>query len=231
MKALPKLTSVDEHLELVEVSEPKPEPGWVVLEVTYAGICGTDLHIAHNSFPSWLAAMVARACGAGRIVVVGRASSRTRLDLARQLGFDTWDAGQLEVAAQALELTDGRGVDLVLECSGSADGVAAGIAALRRRGRLCVLGMSGRPTLAVPWDLAMQRALDISFSLSSSWSSWDGALALLARGAVDPTPLASVFPLSDWRAAFEGIRERTAVKALLDPRPGNRPAKRKGAAP
>jgi L-iditol 2-dehydrogenase len=354
MKALRKLTSVDEHLELVEVSEPKPEPGWVVLEVTYAGICGTDLHIAHNSFPSWppvtlgheftgrvamigaevegwsvgdrvvcephslacgschlcrrgyaqlcahkrspgwgidggmaarvvvpaallhrvpdavsdlaaavcepmavavtaaermpvepgstvvvlgpgavglLAAMVARACGAGRIVVVGRASSRTRLDLARQLGFDTWDAGQLEVAAQALELTDGRGVDLVLECSGSADGVAAGIAALRRRGRLCVLGMSGRPTLSVPWDLAMQRALDISFSLSSSWSSWDGALALLARGAVDPTSLASVFPLSDWRAAFAAIRERTAVKALLDPRPGNRPAKRKGAAP
>ena len=42
-----------EHLELVEVPDPKPEPGWVVLEVTYAGICGTDLHIAHNSFPSW----------------------------------------------------------------------------------------------------------------------------------------------------------------------------------
>jgi L-iditol 2-dehydrogenase len=354
MKALRKLASADEHLELVEVSEPTPEPGWVVLQVTYAGICGTDLHIAHNSFPSWppvtlgheftgrvatlgagvrgwsvgdrvvcephslacgschlcrrgfaqlcahkrspgwgidggmaaqvtvpasllhrvpdavgdlaaalceptavavtaaermpvepgstvavlgpgavglLAAMVVRACGAGRTVVVGRASSRARLELARRLGFEAWDASQLDLAARALELTDGRGLDLVLECSGSAEAVAAGIAALRRRGRLCVVGMSGQPTLAVPWDLAMQRALDVSFSLSSSWSSWDGALALLARRAVDPTPLATVFPLADWQPAFQAIQRRTVVKALLDPRPGSRDAAEKGAAP
>ncbi|HJU00849.1 MAG TPA: zinc-binding dehydrogenase, partial [Actinomycetes bacterium] len=123
--------------------------------------------------------------------------------------------------------TGGRGVDLVLECSGSAGAVADGIAALRRRGRLCVLGMSGRPTLEVPWDLAMQRALDVSFSLSSSYASWDGALALLARGAVDPAPLATVFPLDDWRAAFDAIADRSVVKALLDPRPG----RENGAAP
>jgi L-iditol 2-dehydrogenase len=354
VKALRKLSSADEHLELVEAAEPKPEPGWVVVEVTYAGICGTDLHITHNSFPSWppvtlgheftgrlaalgaevdrwpvgtrvvcephslacgrchlcrrghaelcahkrspgwgidggmaervavpahllhrvpdtvsdlaaalceptaiavtavermpvdpgstvavfgpgavglLAAMVARACGAGQTVVVGRASSRSRLELARKLGFEAWDASQVDVAARALEVTDGRGVDLVLECSGSAAAVAAGIAGLRRRGRLCVLGMSGRPVLDVPWDLAMQRALDVSFSLSSSWSSWDGALALLASGAVDPTPLATVFPLSDWQAAFGAIQARTAVKALLDPRPGSGLADEKGAIP
>jgi L-iditol 2-dehydrogenase len=350
MKALRKLAADDEHLELVEVPEPKPEPGWVVLEVTYAGICGTDLHIAHNQFPSWppvtlghefcgrvadvgaevegwaagdrvvcephslacgrchlcrrghaelcphkrspgwgidggmaaqvavpahllhrvpgtvsdlaaamceptaiavtaaermpvepgstvavfgpgavglLAAMVARACGAGRTVVVGRATSRARLELAGRLGFETWDAGQADVARRALEATGGRGVDLVLECSGSPEAVAAGIGALRRRGRLCVLGMSGRPSVEVPWDLAMQRALDVSFSLSSSFTSWDGALALLARGAVDPTPLATVFPLGRWRDAFAAISARTAVKALLDPRPDDE----NGAAP
>ena len=84
---------------------------------------------------------------------------------------------------------------------------------LRRRGRLCVLGMSGQPTLALPWDLAMQRALDVSFSLSSSWSSWDGALALLARGAVDPEPLATVFPLAGWEDAFAAIADR--IRAAL----------------
>jgi L-iditol 2-dehydrogenase len=344
VKALRKLAAADTHLELVEVPEPKPEPGWVVLEVTYAGICGTDLHITHNSFPSWppvtlghefcgrvavvgaevdgwspgdrvvcephslacgrchlcrrghaelcphkrspgwgidggmaarvampahllhrvpdtvsdlaaalceptaiavtaaermpvepgstvavfgpgavglLAAMVARACGAGRTVVVGRASSRPRLELARRLGLEAWDASQVDLGRRALDVTGGRGVDLVLECSGSADAVAAGIAALRRRGRLCVLGMSGRPTLEVPWDLAMQRALDVSFSLSSSFPSWDGALALLASGAVDPTPLATVFPLARWEDAFAAITARSVVKALLDPRPDN----------
>jgi L-iditol 2-dehydrogenase len=342
VKALRKLAPADRHLELVEVDEPEPAPGWAVLEVTYAGVCGTDLHIAHNTFPSWppvtlgheftgrvaavgpgvdgwsagdrvvcephslacgtchlcrrglahlcerkrspgwgidggmaarvavpahllhrvpdavsdlaaalceptavavtaaermpvepgstvvvfgpgpvglLAAMVARACGAGRVAVVGRASSRERLALAGRLGFDAWDASRLEVATEAHRITGGRGADLVLEASGSAEAVAAAISALRRRGRLCVLGMSGQPTLEVPWDLAMQRALDVSFSLSSSWSSWDGALALLASGAVDPTPLATVFPLADWPAAFVALAKRTAAKVLLDPRP------------
>jgi threonine dehydrogenase-like Zn-dependent dehydrogenase len=79
--------------------------------------------------------------------------------------------------------------------------------------------MSGRPAVEVPWDLAMQRALDISFSLSSSFPSWDGALALLATAAVDPTPLATVFPLARWEDAFAAMQARTAVKALLDPRP------------
>jgi threonine dehydrogenase-like Zn-dependent dehydrogenase len=81
----------------------------------------------------------------------------------------------------------------------------------------------------VPWDLAMQRALDVSFSLSSSWTSWDGALALLARGAVDPAPLATVFPLSEWEAAFQAIGARSVVKALLDPRPRTGPTDEKGA--
>jgi threonine dehydrogenase-like Zn-dependent dehydrogenase len=65
----------------------------------------------------------------------------------------------------------------------------------------------------------MQRALDVAFSLSSSWSSWDGALALLARGVVDPAPLATVFPLDRWQDAFAAIADRAVVKALLAPRP------------
>jgi threonine dehydrogenase-like Zn-dependent dehydrogenase len=65
----------------------------------------------------------------------------------------------------------------------------------------------------------------------SSWSSWDGALALPARGAVDATPLVTVFPLADWRAAFAAIQQRTAVNVLLDPRPAPPATATKGAAP
>jgi L-iditol 2-dehydrogenase len=167
-----------------------------------------------------LTALVARACGAGEVVVVGRSSSAVRLALAGELGLTTWDSTRVDVADAAAALTHGRGVDLVFEASGAADAVAAALAALRRRGRLCVLAVSGSETLPVPWDLAMNRAVDISFSLSSSWSSWDGALALMASGAVDPTPLATVFALADWRAAFDALTERRVVKALLEPSRG-----------
>jgi NADPH:quinone reductase-like Zn-dependent oxidoreductase len=31
---------------VVPVPVPEPRPGWVPVDVAYAGICGTDLHIA-----------------------------------------------------------------------------------------------------------------------------------------------------------------------------------------
>ena len=91
------------------------------------------------------------------------------------------------------------------------------MSAARRRGALLVLGVPDSPVVDVPWGVAMNRALDVSFSLSSSWSSWDAALALMARGALDPAPLATVFPLERWQDAFAALADRSAVKALIDP--------------
>ena len=343
MKALRKLRAEDTHLELVDVDAPVARPGWVVLDVTYAGICGTDVHITHNAFPSYppvtlgheflavvtevgddvslapgtrvvcephalacgtchlcrrghaelcaakrspgwgidgamaarvtvpahlvhpvpeavgdlaaalteptaivltgyerapvpvggsvlvvgpgpigiLAALVARAAGAGRVVLVGRPSSKGRLDLAASLGIETWVDGDPDgITDRVHAQTGGRGADLVVETSGSVGGIGTCIAATRRRGGLLVLGVPDAAVVDVPWGVAMSRALDVTFSLSSSWSSWDGALALMARGALDPAPLATVFPLERWQEAFAALADRSVVKALIDPSPG-----------
>jgi L-iditol 2-dehydrogenase len=344
VKALRKLRAQDSHLEVVEVDPPgTPAPGWAVLDVTYAGICGTDVHITHNSFPSYppvtlgheflgvvssvgegvasvvpgtrvvcephalacgvchlcrrghaelcahkrspgwgidgaiaaqvavpahllhvvpdgvpdlaaalteptaivlsgyergpvpvggtvlvvgpgpigiLAALVARAAGAGRVVLAGRPSSKGRLELAASLEVETWlDDSSTSIAERAYAETAGRGADLVVEASGAAGAVATCVTAARRRGRMLVLGVPDGPSVEVPWGVAMNRALDVVFSLSSSWSSWDAALALMARGAVDPAPLTTVFPLERWEEAFAALAGRTAVKALIDPSP------------
>jgi L-iditol 2-dehydrogenase len=351
MKALRKLRAEDTHLELVDVDPPLARRGWVALDVTYAGICGTDVHIAHNGFPSYppvtlgheclgvvaevgddvplapgtrvvcephalacgtchlcrrghaelcaakrspgwgidgamaarvavpahlvhpvpaavsdlaaalteptaivisgyerapvplggsvlvvgpgpigiLAALVARAAGAGRVVLVGRPSSKGRLELAASLGIETWldddsvSADRSEdhagIADRVYGETGGRGADLVVEASGSPGGIATCVPAARRGGALLVLGVPDTPVVQVPWGVAMNRALDVTFSLSSSWSSWDAALALMARGALDPAPLASVFALERWQDAFAALADRTAVKALIDPSP------------
>jgi L-iditol 2-dehydrogenase len=347
VKALRKLRAEDTHLELVDVDPPAAAPGWAVLDVTYAGICGTDVHITHNSFPSYppvtlgheflgvvasvgegvgegvtgiapgtrvvcephslacgichlcrrghaelcaakrspgwgidgamaaqvavpahllhvvphqvtdraaalteptaivvsgyerapvplggtvlvvgpgpigiLSALVARAAGAGRVVLTGRPSSKARLELAASLGLETWlEDSPADIAERAHAETGGRGMDLVVETSGSPGGIGTCVAAARRRGRMLVLGVPDGPSVEVPWGVAMNRALDVAFSLSSSWSSWDEALALLAVGAVDPPPLATVFPLHRWEDAFAALADRTAVKAVIDPSP------------
>jgi L-iditol 2-dehydrogenase len=50
MKALLKTAAGAGHVELREIPEPEPGPGQVKLEITACGICGTDLHVLHDTF-------------------------------------------------------------------------------------------------------------------------------------------------------------------------------------
>lgn len=52
MKALRKLAPGAGHIELVDVPDPIAVPGHVVLAVKAAGVCGTDIHILHDEFPT-----------------------------------------------------------------------------------------------------------------------------------------------------------------------------------
>jgi (R,R)-butanediol dehydrogenase/meso-butanediol dehydrogenase/diacetyl reductase len=38
-------------VEVRQLPTPEPPPQWVLVEVAYAGLCGTDLHIASNEHP------------------------------------------------------------------------------------------------------------------------------------------------------------------------------------
>jgi L-iditol 2-dehydrogenase len=341
MKAIRKTRRGAGHVELQEVPRPEPPTGWVSLDVTYAGICGTDIHILHDQHAYWppvtlgheflgrigalgadvedwrpgdrvvcephqgscgtchlcrtgnqhlcaskrspgwgidgamagqvivpasllhrvpdrvsdraaavcepaaicltaitrvgvrpgdavlvtgpgpiglITALACKALGAGHVTVVGRPTSRRRLELARSLGLETWDTSEVQVEEAALAVTARQGFDVAFDAAGSAEGLSTAIRALRKRGRLCALGVSGRDTISVPWDEALVRALDIVFSYSSEYSSWDAALALMSTGALDPAPLTEVFSLDDWRTAFAGVEDRQVVKALIDPR-------------
>ena len=40
-----------EDVAVDEVPRPEPEPGWAVVDVAFAGICGTDLHICAGEHP------------------------------------------------------------------------------------------------------------------------------------------------------------------------------------
>jgi L-iditol 2-dehydrogenase len=160
-----------------------------------------------------LSAIAARTMGAANVLVVGRAWS-DRLRFALSLGLPT----ALDDAAGDLirDLTDGRGADLVVEATGSAQGIALGLAIVRRRGRMAAIGLSGLPSLPVPWDLAVTRAVELTFSMSSNYTAWEPAITILA-GAPELEGLSTVFPLADWEDAFTAVAERTVIKALLDP--------------
>lgn len=340
MKAVVKTQQADGYVELLNVDEPTPEPGWVVLEVVGVGICGTDIHILHDEHPYWppvtlghefagriaevgpgvegwrvgervvcephagacgvchlcrrgfvqlcadkrspgwgidgalaryvavpahllhrvpdevsdlaaavceptaisvsaiervgvnpgeaavvlgpgpiglIIAMVIRAMGADRVIVVGRSSSRHRLQAGAELGLETWNSEEIDVVEAVRGATGGRGVDFVIDTSGAASAISSGVHMLRKRGRMCAVGVSGRQNMEFPWDEALMRAIDINFSFSSSYTSWNGALSLLRSGAVDVESLTTTFPLEKWEEAFRQLESRDVVKAVITP--------------
>jgi L-iditol 2-dehydrogenase len=163
-----------------------------------------------------LLAIGARAMGAANVIVVGREPS-DRLRFAASLGLRTAIADGAD--AEVRELTAGRGADLIVEATGSAAAIALALEAVRRRGRLVAVGLSGHADVAVPWDRAVSQAVDVAFSMSSNGTAWDPALAILAQTGAALEPMTTVFPLVSWEVAFRAVADRTVIKALLDPRP------------
>ncbi|MEM7126716.1 MAG: zinc-binding dehydrogenase [Chloroflexota bacterium] len=52
MQGVAKLERGEGHVGLLDVAEPEVMPGYVLIEVKAAGLCGTDIHIYHDEYPT-----------------------------------------------------------------------------------------------------------------------------------------------------------------------------------
>ena len=77
MRAVVKAAPGVGHVELRRVPEPEPGPGEVLIAVQAAGICGTDLHIWHDEFPTRPPVVMGHEV-AGEVVGVGAQVTRVR---------------------------------------------------------------------------------------------------------------------------------------------------------
>src|SRR4026208_1093575 len=53
MKAVIKTAPGPGHVECPDVAEPECGPGSVKIEVAFCGVCGTDLHVLHDTFRNY----------------------------------------------------------------------------------------------------------------------------------------------------------------------------------
>ncbi|MEP1207196.1 MAG: L-idonate 5-dehydrogenase [Rhizobiaceae bacterium] len=159
-----------------------------------------------------LAILVARAAGAAQIVVTDL--SPNALDYAGRIGADqainmSTNADELDIYAQ------GKGsFDVLFECSGAPQALAAGIAATRPRGVVMQLGMGG--DMSVPMLQITAKELDLrgSFRFHEEFAT---AVALMQSGHIDVKPLIShTLPLDEAQAGFDLASDRNqAMKVQL----------------
>jgi L-iditol 2-dehydrogenase len=75
MKALLKFARGEGNVEIREVEEPVCGSGQVKVEVAFCGICGTDLHVLHDTFRSYPPVILGHEFS-GTVVEVGRGVRR-----------------------------------------------------------------------------------------------------------------------------------------------------------
>ena len=121
--------------------------------------------------------------GASLIVVTGTSRDAARLELAKTLGADhVIDVQQEDPLTRVLELTDGKGVDVVLDCTAGAGTapVLLGIDALNRRaGTLLVQGELARFD-DFPIKKLTEKAITIKSARGHSYRAVELAIEQLA---------------------------------------------------
>ncbi len=124
------------------------------------------------------AALLANTMGARVIAVeVGK----ERLALAKDFGADeAVDAASVDAVEALHELTNGRGVDLAIDCSGASEARSSAVRAAKRWGTVCFVGEGGTVTLDVSRDMIRKQ-----LSVIGSWTFSATGQAECARFIAD----------------------------------------------
>ncbi len=161
---------------------------------------------------------VARAAGASQVIATDVAPYR--LELAHRMQADAViDVSQEDFVARVRELTDGRGLDGVLEMSGNAKAIRDGLAALRNGGRLSLLGLP-REEFGLDWNkLLVFKGVTIQgVAGRRMYETWVQMDTLLRSGRLDVRPaLSHVMPMEKVVEGIEQLRSGNAGKIVLVP--------------
>ncbi|HET7745909.1 MAG TPA: zinc-binding dehydrogenase, partial [Vicinamibacteria bacterium] len=131
-----------------------------------------------------LAQVVAcRQAGASLIIVTGRACDRARLAVAQTLGADhVIDVDEEDALARVREITSGKGVDVVLDCTAGAgrEPVLLGIEALKRRGGTLLVQGEFATFADFPIGRMTTKGVTLKSARGHSYRACELALAQLA---------------------------------------------------
>lgn len=158
-----------------------------------------------------------RLAGCGQIIAVDLAPQK--LALASQAGADVvLQAGQNNVTAEILKLTDERGADLAFEVVGNTTALNTAIASLRKGGTLTIIGNLA-PTVEFPLQAIVTRQITVYGSCSSN-GEYSACLDMIAAGKINVDLLINkVAPLSEGAFWFQKLYngEDNLMKVILQP--------------
>ena len=162
-----------------------------------------------------LCAAMAKLCG-GIVAVSGLERDAARLEVAKRYGCEILTSGVADWARAA----DGLGADGVIDAAGVSATLKTAIDVVRPAGWISKVGWGPQP-LNFSLDPLVQKNVTLQGSFSHNWPIWERVLRLLGTGMLDVEPvIGGVWPIGQWREAFETMHSGKIVKAVLRPEAG-----------
>jgi threonine dehydrogenase-like Zn-dependent dehydrogenase len=162
-------------------------------------------------------ALFARAAGAERVLIAGKADS-PRFDVMRDLGFhDILDVAEAPLKDLVMQATGGRKVDVVIEATGYPPSIVDGLEVLRTAGVLVVAGIHPGP-VSLPLTAFVRARHQLRATHGCDRPTWDKVLGFVSGEPERVRKMISHrLPLARGIEGFELARQRAASKVMLAP--------------
>ncbi|MDR3277934.1 MAG: zinc-binding dehydrogenase [Oscillospiraceae bacterium] len=189
------------------------------------GIGTADSVVIQGAGPVGLySAVLAKESGAGQVIVVGAPAGR--LGLAKRWGADhviDIDAAKdhKDRKEQIYALTNGRGPELVVECSGYPPAFAEGVDLVQKGGRYLVVGQTSPSEITFNPFLVLQKNMQIIGSGGAIIPHFYKALQFI-KSRKDKYPFADIvskkYALEDINQALSDMQSGSEIKPAIDNR-------------
>ena len=151
-----------------------------------------------------------------RVIVVD--SVAWRVERAKQMGAEAaFDPADPDIVTKVRELTDGRGVDCALDCSGAVAAERLCMDATRRKGKVAYVGESSG-------DLAIRVSPDLvrtGIAMMGSWhynlNLYPKIMQVIQHSPVIDLLISHVLPMTQINQAFELCASHETAKVILRP--------------
>ena len=161
---------------------------------------------------STFAVQIAKLCGASRVFVTS--SSEEKLAHARALGADeAINYKTADVGKAIRELTNKRGVDVVVDSVGAATWRHS-LTAAAKKGRIVTCGATSGPNPEEEIRIIFWKQLSILGSTMGTDAEFAAMLKAVEAGRIDPV-VDSEFPLADARKAYERMASGAAFGKIV----------------
>lgn len=178
-----------------------------------AKVSGRDRVLITGMGPVGLgAALICRAFGAE---VVGVEAIPERIELAKQLGFETIMAPGENALPSLMEYSRGNGLEVAIDCSGNAGARHLCLEAVREWGRVVFVGEGGSVEFA-PSPLLIHKQLSLFGSWVCSIGQMEELVELLSRWDLHPEQIVTHrFPLEAAKDAYETFDSGRSGKVAI----------------